>query len=837
MEQLLRGQEAFAVGELPTDGQRLWEPWENGPVFFFPIRHHSPACGFHLRQVIESYKPDCILIEGPKNAEELIPALVHEDTKAPVALYYYYKDSKGLLNEEKGDYRCYYPFLDYSPELLALREAAKRKIPARFVDLPYGEILIRTEENRGIRGGGEKQTYNDDYLLSRSQYFALLCEKTGVGSFGEFWEKYFETGGFFMDTGAFVRQMRTYCSMTRKYTPREELEKDGCLLREQYMAQQVAETSEKFKRILVVTGGFHTDGIVELLEWTEEAVGEKPEKVELEKKNTAGRIVYKGEAVKLHKLAESDQGVYPLAYSMEAADALNGYASGMEAPGFYQRVWEELERLGHVKGAYEAAVLHQLVSAGRQARKKKEGISSFDVACAYSMAKGLGSLRGKWEPGLYELRDGALSAFVKGECSPSTDLPLQILQELNTGKQVGSLCTNAPKPPILGDFEEKCKQFGLKIYGSVRQEVTLEIFAKKKHLAASRFFCQMEFLETGFGVREKGADLVNRRDKSRIREVWRYRFSSHVLSVLIDVSMSGGTVEEAARTRLGRKFKETTGFREAARLLTVGFLMGFLREQTEMKVHVEQVLAADGDFFSLTEGFSYLRMLYELQELYQTYAFPQLESMIGTCFQKIIQLLPAMALVAEEKEQDCMDSCLSLYQITGREVFSKFRPVLLEAFLRLLGQKKIRPGLEGAVMGLAYGCDSSYEDKIWEAAAGYLQGTGEQQMKSALFLRGLFYTAKDLVFVREGFLQMIDGLLARLSPEEFLELLPEFRRAFGYFTPMETDRIAGKAAALHGEGKKQLLKGRMVSPIEYRYGEDLDQYGKWRMSAEEIDNK
>ncbi len=58
------------------------------------------------------------MIEGPKNAEELIPALVHEETKAPIALYYYYKDSKGLLSEEKGDYRCYYPFLDYSPELL-----------------------------------------------------------------------------------------------------------------------------------------------------------------------------------------------------------------------------------------------------------------------------------------------------------------------------------------------------------------------------------------------------------------------------------------------------------------------------------------------------------------------------------------------------------------------------------------------------------------------------------------------------------------------------------------------------------------------------------------------
>lgn len=132
MEQLLRSQEVPAVD-------------------FFPVRHHSPVCAFHLKKAIEAYEPDCILIEGPENAQEMIPVLSHEETGAPVALYYFFKDKKGLLSGEKEDYRCYYPFLDCSPELVALREAKKREIPARFIDLPYGEILLGTKRAEGIR--------------------------------------------------------------------------------------------------------------------------------------------------------------------------------------------------------------------------------------------------------------------------------------------------------------------------------------------------------------------------------------------------------------------------------------------------------------------------------------------------------------------------------------------------------------------------------------------------------------------------------------------------------------------------------------------------------------
>ena len=805
MERVLRGEEVSEI-DLPE----LYDL--SRPILYFPIRHHSPACAWHLKKAVAAYEPDCILIEGPENAQEQIRVLAHPETKAPVALYYFYKDSKGLLSEDKEDHRCYYPFLDSSPELVAMREAEALGIPARFIDLPYGEILIGTAEDRGIRAEREKPSYNDDYLLSRSAYLRRLCEKTGLRSFDELWEKYFEIGGLFLETADFIRLVSVQCGLSRQHTPKEELEADGCLLRERYMAQQIAEASGKYKRILVVTGGFHTYGLMEL-ETLQPAA--KP--------------------VKLHRLADRDQGVYPIAYSMEAADALNGYASGMQSPGFYQQVWDRLLKKETPEGAYEGAALHQLVSAGRQARKKKEPLSSYDIICALSMAKGLAALRGKQEPGLYELRDAALSSFVKGEYSPSTDLPLRILSELNTGKQVGSLCRDADRPPLILDFEEQCRKFGLKIQAAGQQEVTLELFTKKKHLAMSRFFYQIEYLGTGLARRTRGADLLNRKDKSRIREIWSYRFSGSVLAALVDVSMMGGTVAEASRTRLVRQFQTSQSSQEAARLMAQGFLMGFLEEQARMGMHIREVLMEDGDFFSLTKGFSHLRMLYELQELYEVQDSAELEELIRICFQKIVQLLPSMAQVKDEQLKECMEGCLSLYQITGRPGFVRYRPVLLEAFERLLGQRGITPGLEGTVLGLLYGYESRYETRIRSAAAGYLQGTDEMQMKSAAFLRGLFYTARDFVFVQEHFLEMIDGLLEKLSGEAFMKLLPELRQAFGYFTPLEIDRIAGKAAGLHGVKKQEVLHGRMVLPAEYEYGEALDAWAvkKTGMEREE----
>ena len=154
MDTLLRGTQA--AGVIPFDLTQ--------PVVYYPIRHHSPACAWHLEQTIRRYQPDCILVEGPENANSLLPVLTSPDTRAPIALYYAWRDEEGRLSKEKGEpaaFRCYYPFLDQSPELVALRAAAARGICGRFIDLPYAQILLATQQAKGLRVSQQKPNYEE----------------------------------------------------------------------------------------------------------------------------------------------------------------------------------------------------------------------------------------------------------------------------------------------------------------------------------------------------------------------------------------------------------------------------------------------------------------------------------------------------------------------------------------------------------------------------------------------------------------------------------------------------------------------------------------------------
>lgn len=107
---------------------------------YYPIRHHSPACSYHLLRLIEEYKPDIILIEGPESGNPLISVLSDEATLPPVSLYYTYESE---LQREA----CYYPMLRYSPEYVALKEAKRLDIPVKFIDLDYQHFSTRASKS------------------------------------------------------------------------------------------------------------------------------------------------------------------------------------------------------------------------------------------------------------------------------------------------------------------------------------------------------------------------------------------------------------------------------------------------------------------------------------------------------------------------------------------------------------------------------------------------------------------------------------------------------------------------------------------------------------------
>lgn len=804
MEELLRGAQAAEI--IPFD--------YSAPCLYVPVRHHSPACAYHLRLAVERYRPDCILVEGPENANPLLPVLADPESRPPLALYYAFRDKEGVLSEEKESYKCYYPFLACSPEYIALREAAERGIPCRFIDLPYGEILLATEEGRGLRSRAERHAYNDDSFISRSRFVSLLCEKTGLRSFEEFWEKYFEIRGLSLSTEDFVAQLHTYCLSVRRETPTEQLVREGCLAREAHMARRIAEARETYGRVLVVTGGFHTWGLLH------------PEPWEFSR-----------------SLPQKDQSVYPIRYSMEAADALRGYESGMPCPGYYDAVWRVIQSK-EPELPYEKANLDVLVSVGRAMRREGFSLAASDEICAVEMARGLAQLRGKEQPGLYELQDAVLSCFVKGEATRDA-MPLRALRRFLTGDQLGKLCRQELVPPLVQDFDALCRKFRIRLEGAASHQVVWNLFSSPRHREASRFFHQTVFLDCGFAQRVKGPDLLHGKDRNLIRETWEYKWSGQVAAALVDHSVSGSTMEEACRTELRQRMAAASSAGEGAALLVQRFLMGIGEESdggNSSAPHasgfspaekMETLLASDGDFFSLAKACSHLHTLWEMQELYRQREGDWLPRLLDVCFWKLAQLLPSVASVKEDRLDDCIRICALLYRLSAGEPFAGRRPLLLEALRLLTEAPDINPGLHGAALGLLYGAQPEWKEEILRVSAGYLRGTRDKMLCSAVFLRGLFSTSRDLVLLGGDFITMLDDLFACLEQEDFSSLLPELRLAFRYFTPNETQRIAKQAAALHGKQPAALLTGSMVTAAQYARGEQIDEWAAAQLGREE----
>ena len=77
----------------------------SAPCVYFPVRHHSPACGIHLERTLEAYRPDCVLVEGPENANHLLSLLTDPEGSPPLAFYYALRDEKGLLGEAEAFYK------------------------------------------------------------------------------------------------------------------------------------------------------------------------------------------------------------------------------------------------------------------------------------------------------------------------------------------------------------------------------------------------------------------------------------------------------------------------------------------------------------------------------------------------------------------------------------------------------------------------------------------------------------------------------------------------------------------------------------------------------------
>src|SRR5919199_3318719 len=111
--------------------------WATRQMLVCPVRHHSPAAALQVERLIHERRPRAVLVEGPADANDLIPLLLDAETAPPVALYAYRQQAAPEGDGSGGDGRparppvgladgrrvgegtrervraVYYPFCDY----------------------------------------------------------------------------------------------------------------------------------------------------------------------------------------------------------------------------------------------------------------------------------------------------------------------------------------------------------------------------------------------------------------------------------------------------------------------------------------------------------------------------------------------------------------------------------------------------------------------------------------------------------------------------------------------------------------------------------------------------
>ncbi|WP_123967023.1 DUF5682 family protein [Streptomyces sp. TLI_185] len=124
-----------------------------GPLLL-GVRHHGPGSARAVRAALDAARPRAVLIEGPPEADALIPLAAEEDMRPPVALLAHAVDEPGRS--------AFWPLAEFSPEWVAIRWALEHEVPARFIDLPATHTLAWSKDTEDEFGGGPGAGRGDD---------------------------------------------------------------------------------------------------------------------------------------------------------------------------------------------------------------------------------------------------------------------------------------------------------------------------------------------------------------------------------------------------------------------------------------------------------------------------------------------------------------------------------------------------------------------------------------------------------------------------------------------------------------------------------------------------
>ena len=759
-------------------------------LYWFPVRHHSPAAARFVKTAIEERRPKIVFIEGPADTNHLIEPLLHAKTKPPVAIYVSYRDDANVLGlagiaspaeDIPPRFSCWYPLLAYSPEYMAMATAKAIGAEVVFIDLPFHATLRPLVPPAEIDAPAQTETppatvRDSDHYFAASDLYRELAKAAGYRTWDEAWDSLFEMRSF-PGVEDYRREMTAFCAGVRATTPAERIAADDTLPRERCMLKTIRDTlkARKLKDAdaIVVCGGFHV-----FLDRNDAEPPPTP---------PAGTCY---------------ATVVP--YSYFRISQLSGYGAGIRAPQFYQRVWELAD-----DEAEDAYLVQHIVAVLKQVRKGHEPASTADAIAVCQHANLLARLRGRPRAVLDDLHDALVTCVVKGNPREEGLHLQEAIDQVDIGTAIGKVTATVGRLPIVQDFHDRIDELELSDVLAKEKKLRLDLDRRKDlDQRKSTFLHRLVFLDVDMAsLREApSGDFASGKI---FAEKWEMRWSPQIEAKLVEQNLYGDTIESAVTAR----FREELSKEELHAGKTCQRLVTAINLDLPMLLReVEQTCGAAIDqetrFASLGQALGALCVL----DRYATHRdLPRatLEDLLVRCYKRACFSIPEAATAPEDQQQEVVASLLSVAEVAGRDMGLGLDRHLFVEHVRSAARASAVPFLRGVFLGmLAELRDLPVEDLTAELRA-LAQSPPEIMTTAGDFLDGVLAVSRTTLLVNaEGLVEALDDLLKAAEWDPFLVMLPRLRAAFERLHRHQRDSVAETVAARYG-----LKKGKQLTEL------------------------
>ncbi|MFD8073720.1 DUF5682 family protein [Streptomyces sp. NPDC059718] len=715
------------------------------------VRHHAPSLAAALPALLDGAKPDVLLVELPGEMQEWLPWLAHEDTRAPVAL--------AAAPGHGGGGPAFYPFADFSPELAAVRWAARSGVPVVACDLPLADRAWdagRTTAAPGDSGPGLQG--------------ALRARLTGRPG-DDLWDRLVEASA----PGSPPEALRRAALLTGWALRRDAAEGAGVpvldLRREQWMRARIAEATADGRRAAVVVGAFHAPALVPADAWPAgTAPVEGPDAPPVPEGGTMWTT-----------------SLIPYAYPL--LDERSGYPAGIRDPEWQHMV---LEAAGD-PAALDEALTRAAVRICAELRAQGHPSGPADAREISRLAGDLARLRGLPAAGRGELVEAVQTVLAQGEPYGRGRAVARAMERVLVGTRGGRPAPHAPRSGLAPAVEAELAALGLPAPGpdsgapaearDLRLDPLRSDLDRRRELLLRRLsVCGVPYAEPKDVTGAAGTEGLTTR--------WEVRWTPATAAMLTAAAVRGVTAAQAAEGVLRERRRQETDEGGPTAAQTLAGLAraaecGLPGLAGERLAETADVLPASGTLPELLAGLALLDRVRagHIAGL----GADEARTARATAVAVLLTAAAVRQVDGLTGSEDPADAHALLELAHRADLLGGVR--LTDALARLAADGS--PLMRGAAGAVRVLLGHEAPESLGARVASWVDAAGDPDSRAALTARltGLLTAAGPLLEAAAPALEPLLDRVRDLPDQAFLSRLPALRGGFDTLSPAARDRL------------------------------------------------